>query len=225
MDKQAWRRLLRARRDAVPPEQRAEWAARMVDHFFTLPETQALLRGAAASCRGFMGTAAGGADASGGVAQASAAAEARPYVMLYAAVGSEAPTFPLAARLLAAGVDVCFPRLTRKRRGEMEAAHVRRLEELEPGPFFGIPQPPEAAPAVEPERLAMVIVPALGFDRAGRRLGTGGGYYDRFLPRLSPQALRVGWAFSLQVVDRLPAEPHDRGVDVIVTEAGVVRPN
>src|SRR5690606_41656332 len=74
------------------------------------------------------------------------------------------------SRLLAAGVDVCFPRLTRKRRGEMEAAHVRRLEELEPGPFFGIPQPPEAAPAVEPERLAMVIVP--GLDRKSTRLNS-----------------------------------------------------
>lgn len=214
MDKRTWRTLLRERRDALTPEQRAAWAERMVDCFFSLPEVQALLPGAARPAAG--GDAGGSAEEPGG--------DGVPYVLLYAAVGSEAPTQPLARRLLDAGVRVCLPRLERARPGEMEAVPVHRWEELVQGPFFGILQPPAATPAVPPRRLNMVVVPGVGFDRRGRRLGTGGGYYDRFLPRLSRRAVRVGWAFSLQVVDELPEEEHDCGVHFIVTEAGVVRP-
>jgi 5-formyltetrahydrofolate cyclo-ligase len=58
----------------------------------------------------------------------------------------------------------------------------------------------------------------VAFDLAGRRLGYGAGYYDRLLPLLSPRAARVAGAFELQVVDRVPAAPHDVGVDTIVTE-------
>ena len=63
-----------------------------------------------------------------------------------------------------------------------------------------------------------VLVPGVAFDRDGRRLGYGGGYYDRLLPLLSPRAARVAGAFDLQIVDRVPAAPHDVAVDAIVTE-------
>lgn len=145
-------------------------------------------------------------------------------VLLYAAVGAEVPTKPLAERLLREGFRVCLPRLFRDRPGFMEAAPVARWDELAPGPFFDIPQPPADAPAVAPEALDAVVVPAVGFDRRGRRLGQGGGYYDRFFAALSRDVFRIGWAFSVQVVDELPEEEHDQRVDVIVTEAGVLRP-
>jgi len=145
-------------------------------------------------------------------------------VLLYAAAGSEAPTKPLAGRLLRAGHRVFLPRLDRERPGEMDVVPVSSWDELVPGPYFGIPQPPPDVPPVPPESLDAVVVPAVGFDRNGRRLGQGGGYYDRFFARLPRRILRIGWAFSVQVVDELPSEKHDQGVDLIVTEAGVVRP-
>ncbi len=53
----------------------------------------------------------------------------------------------------------------------------------------------------------------------GAALGYGGGYYDRLLPLLSPRAARVAGAFEVQLVDRVPAAPHDIAVDAIVTES------
>ena len=77
---------------------------------------------------------------------------------------------------------------------------------------------PEAGGAVVPE---LVIVPLLAFDRAGGRLGYGGGFYDRTLERLraARPTLAIGLAYSAQEADRLPLEPTDQPLDAIVTEA------
>jgi 5-formyltetrahydrofolate cyclo-ligase len=64
-----------------------------------------------------------------------------------------------------------------------------------------------------------MLVPGVAFDRTGRRLGYGGGYYDRLLPLLGPDAVCAAGAYELQLVDEVPAAPHDLTVDVIVTEA------
>ena len=73
-------------------------------------------------------------------------------------------------------------------------------------------------PPIARDAIDFVLVPGVAFDRDGRRLGYGGGYYDRLLPLLSPRAARVAGAFDLQVVERVPAGPHDIAVDTIVTE-------
>ncbi len=64
-----------------------------------------------------------------------------------------------------------------------------------------------------------MLVPGVAFDLAGGRLGYGGGYYDRLLPLLAPAAARVAGAFEVQLVDLVPATPHDLPVDAIVTES------
>ena len=72
---------------------------------------------------------------------------------------------------------------------------------------------------VDPASLDVVVVPGLAFTADGRRLGQGGGHYDRFLPRLRPECRTVGAAFAEQVVDDLPTEPHDVRLDLVVTDA------
>ncbi len=67
-----------------------------------------------------------------------------------------------------------------------------------------------------------MLVPGVAFDAGFYRLGYGGGYYDRFLPRLRREALAVGVAFSLQVVDKLPRHAHDFRLDALVTERGML---
>ncbi len=62
-------------------------------------------------------------------------------------------------------------------------------------------------------------MPGVAFDREGRRLGYGGGYYDRLLPLLSPRAARVAGAFDVQIVDRVPVGPNDVTIDAVVTES------
>jgi 5-formyltetrahydrofolate cyclo-ligase len=65
----------------------------------------------------------------------------------------------------------------------------------------------------------VVVVPGLAFTLDGRRLGQGGGHYDRFLARLRADCTTVGAAFAEQLVDDLPTEPHDIRVDMVVTDA------
>lgn len=72
---------------------------------------------------------------------------------------------------------------------------------------------------VDPATLDVAIVPGLGFTADGRRLGQGGGHYDRFLPRLRPGCVTVGVCFAEQLIPDLPVEPHDARVDVVVTDA------
>ena len=72
-----------------------------------------------------------------------------------------------------------------------------------------------------PAGIEAVLVPGLAFDRLGRRLGRGGGHYDRLLPRLPAACLRIGVCFQGQLRDTVPAEAWDQGVDAVATEAGV----
>jgi len=72
---------------------------------------------------------------------------------------------------------------------------------------------------VDPVALDLVVVPGLAFTADGRRLGQGGGHYDRFLARLRPDCVTVGACFAEQLVTELPTEPHDRTVDAVATDA------
>ena len=86
---------------------------------------------------------------------------------------------------------------------------------------LGMQQPPAGAPEVRPGDLTLVLVPGRVFDRAGYRLGRGGGHYDRLLPRLAPGTPVLGVTVGARIVDRLPRQPHDRPMTHLVTEEGV----
>jgi len=70
---------------------------------------------------------------------------------------------------------------------------------------------------IPPRQFDLVIVPLLGFDDKGNRLGRGKGWYDRFLA-LQPKALKVGVALEIQRVESIPVEVHDVALDVVFTE-------
>lgn len=86
---------------------------------------------------------------------------------------------------------------------------------------------PEADPAaafpIAPHRIDAVVVPGLAFTRTGARLGQGGGWYDRFLAGLEPTCATIGVCFDEQLVDDLPAEPHDVPVAMVVTPTTSIR--
>ena len=140
-------------------------------------------------------------------------------VLWYVSMPSELATGPAIVTALAAGKRVVVPWC------DGEALGLWRLEsmsELEPG-TWGIPEPPAArrnAPErqVVPEEIDLVIVPGLAFDRRGRRLGHGKGYYDRLLAR-SP-AVRAGLCHDAQVFPEVPAGPRDAVMDWLITERG-----
>ena len=85
----------------------------------------------------------------------------------------------------------------------------------------GTANPSSAAPRWPTPDVGAVLVPGLGFDRVGTRLGRGGGYYDRFLARLDPSVLRIGVTGGI-IVDRLPVEEHDVAMTHLVTAGAVV---
>lgn len=75
---------------------------------------------------------------------------------------------------------------------------------------------------VDPAWPDVVIVPGLAFTTTGRRLGQGGGWYDRFLVEVRDDCVTVGVCFHEQLLDHLPVDPHDMSVDHVVTDRGVV---
>ena len=120
-----------------------------------------------------------------------------------------------AGGLGALGCARLFPRVV----GEgLAFAQVDEWDELRPG-ALGVPEPPPARAAVTlgPEDVA--IVPGVAFDRSGRRLGRGGGHYDRAFAAAG--AWRIGVAFQLQLVPAVPHDSRDRPMDAIVTEQGL----
>lgn len=92
---------------------------------------------------------------------------------------------------------------------------------------FGIPEPAEAE-ALPAEAMAMIVLPLVGFDAQGQRLGMGGGWYDRSLAfrrdRPAPPPWLVGAGFSTQRIDALPIEPWDVPLDAVCTESDTFPP-
>lgn len=86
---------------------------------------------------------------------------------------------------------------------------------------YGIPEPVGQRYLTGRQRPDLMLVPLLGYDAAGYRLGTGGGFYDRLLARRGPRPLCVGVAFSAQRVADLPRDPWDQPLDGILTERGM----
>lgn len=96
--------------------------------------------------------------------------------------------------------------------------------DLVPG-HYGIMEPkPGCLRPVDPGELDLIIVPGVAFDRGGNRLGYGGGYYDRFLPRINGGCRTVGLIYQEALLKDLSSmmEPYDRKVDYVVTEQGIV---
>ena len=140
-------------------------------------------------------------------------------IMMFHSVKKEPSTIEIAKTALSMGKTVAFPLCYRG--GIMEARIVTNLAELRPA-MLGIPAPPDTAPAISPEELDLIIVPALAFDKRGYRLGYGGGYYDRYLSGIP--AFTVGITRERLVKDELPTQAHDIAVDCIVTEERVFCP-
>ena len=89
-------------------------------------------------------------------------------------------------------------------------------------PPHGVWYEPEKGCFLPPHEVELIIVPGTAFALDGSRLGMGGGYYDRYLPR-AERAFRLALALEAQIFDRLPVEPHDQKVHGILTEKRFIR--
>ncbi len=90
-------------------------------------------------------------------------------------------------------------------------------KDLKPGPRGILEPDPDRCKPVPIECLDIVIIPGTVFDEKGGRIGSGEGYYDRFIPRLPVTTRKVSIALEEQIVPQVPMESHDRHVDIIIT--------
>jgi len=134
----------------------------------------------------------------------------------YHALPDEADPALLLERLVELGCHIAYPRVAGKGL-PLEFHRVPDGEVLAPG-AFGIHEPLDFWPRAVP---AILLVPLLAFDTKGYRLGYGGGFYDRTLALLNVPA--TGIAYAGQEISSIPSEPHDRTLDMVLTEQGIRR--
>lgn len=136
-------------------------------------------------------------------------------VALYHPMTDELDTKPLAEALLERGFEIALP-VTPSRRGPLTFRAFRDGDPLS-ADRYGVMTPAETAPEVRP---MLIVTPLLAFTRDGKRLGYGGGYYDRTLAALRAEhdVLAVGFAYGAQEVEKMPFGERDQRIDMIVTE-------
>lgn len=137
-------------------------------------------------------------------------------IALYAQIRNEVQTTDVLRRALADGKQVCFPRVENE---ELVFVSVAGSESLQAG-RFGVAEP-VGNELVQTEEINLMLVPGVGFDRNGYRIGYGRGFYDRATRRRRPQQM-IGLAYSFQLVEDLPAEDHDVRLDKLITETGII---
>lgn len=146
-------------------------------------------------------------------------------VLCYVSIRSEVETRDLLEFIFADGKTAVVPRCF----GDvLRLFRLGSLDELVPG-NFGILEPPlawdaEPGRGVAPAEVDLALLPGLAFDRRGGRLGYGKGHFDRLFAHRRPGQVLAALAFEAQLTDSLPLEPHDIPLDLLITEAAVLRP-
>ena len=134
-------------------------------------------------------------------------------VMFYISFGGEVKTEEMIKTAKRLGKIVLVP-VCEKDRMNLRPAILDDHAALQRGPY-GVREPAEKK-YVCLKALDLVIVPGLAFDKKGKRLGRGKGYYDRFLRRIPPETPSIGLAFNFQILPLIPTKAHDIGVHKII---------
>jgi len=139
------------------------------------------------------------------------------YVMFYIAKDEEVQTRLMITEAQKIGKKILVPVILKKEKRMIASLMEDFGKEISLGPY-GIRQPQtKYIREVPAKNIDLVLVPALAFDREGRRLGRGGGYYDRFLASLPVRTPCIGLAFDFQVLKNLPFLYHDISVTKVIS--------
>lgn len=139
-------------------------------------------------------------------------------ILFYVSFESEVDTQELIKQLLEKKRKKIIVPFVVKNNHILQLSELRNFNELE-SRTFGILEPKELYKReFNPEKLDLVIIPGLVFDKRGHRIGYGFGYYDRFLKTLKNNPKKIGLAYEFQIMDKIPEKLHDVPIDIIVTE-------
>ncbi len=143
-------------------------------------------------------------------------------VLAYMSFGSEFDTTALVADALASGKRLCLPRVNRDTR-RLELREVTNAEsDLQSG-TWGIREPRVDRPPADLARIDFILLPGVAFTPRCDRLGYGGGFYDRLIPRFASRPPLVAAAFSLQICEEVPLDANDQRIDIVITESAMFR--
>lgn len=143
-------------------------------------------------------------------------------VSFYYPFGEEMDVLPLAKELERRGHPLCLPCIV-SGEGELVFRSYRFGDKLRASKY-GIFEPLASAQPIEP---TVLLMPMVGFDNTGTRVGLGGGFYDRSLKKIRQESLgfAIGVAFAAQEAKDLPFADYDQKMDLIVTEREVIDPS
>ena len=137
-------------------------------------------------------------------------------VFCYVSTEKEMDTFSILQDILQSGKHLGVPKCTGK--GIMNVYEIHSLQELYPG-AYGILEPKEDPERlIQPEAIDFAFIPCISCDRSGRRLGHGGGYYDRYLEKT--HCVKAALCREELLVDEIPVEEHDLRMDFVISEKG-----
>jgi 5-formyltetrahydrofolate cyclo-ligase len=144
-------------------------------------------------------------------------------VMAYMSFRNEVSTDAFIDRCISDGKRVIIPKVRRIPEPALLLYEIKdpKLDVVKG--FMGIPEPEASRlERVDPAEIDIAVIPGVAFDENKNRLGYGAGYYDRFLPALRPDCLKVGIAYEMQMTDNVFAEAHDIPMDMVITEERII---
>jgi 5-formyltetrahydrofolate cyclo-ligase len=143
-------------------------------------------------------------------------------IAVYVSFGTEVDTHALIQKALEDGKRVAVPYCVPKS-PVMQMLEIGRFpDDLHPGTMDILEPDPKMSPAVDPADIDCMIVPGVCFTEDGRRLGYGGGFYDRYLPKLKDLSRCVALVPEGMLIDSLPIEDHDQRIPKLITERRII---
>lgn len=146
-------------------------------------------------------------------------------IFIYISYSSEINTIEIINRALNDGKEIFVPRTVFKTKA-MDAVKITSLENLKKD-RYGIPEPEEDAPHINPDKLDLIVAPGVAFDNRGGRIGYGAGYYDRYFKKISNERSniikKIALAYNFQVIDNVPMDEQDVKIDCIITEKHILK--
>ena len=136
-------------------------------------------------------------------------------IFVYVSFGGEVDTIKFIQKAINDGKTICVPKVISKAEG-MEAYVIKSLDDLEKG-FYDIPEPKNGTLLMTPEKIDLLVMPGVAFDLSNRRIGYGGGFYDRFLRRISGNTPKIALSYSFQVFESIPCDEFDEKIDLLIT--------